>query len=320
MKRAGAAVLVLAVGCAPLDVERRTERGPVLRTYTQEKVLGERLPFARVEAQWPQLTLGFTTADVCRTEHHEEYAEEVISTRSAPGAAAGVSTGGVLTAVGGGLLLGRTAFSNAPDRDAIDRRGRYGASSREVATGWGVALLSLGVPALVAGVVQLYRGGEERQTRKADELVALREVPCQPRPADGVVELAGGSGPPPPPRLTSNGTLVLTADELRGLSFTGLVLDGTPVLLQDEDSERLETFRTCATLLSVPVDPEALAREAKSHPERLRMKRELVRACTTLPGAPAAPLLQAMDAALEVDNDAASETTPESAPTPGSVL
>lgn len=320
MKRAGAAVLVLAVGCTPLDVERRTERGPVLRTYTQEKTLGERLPFARVEAQWPQLTLGFTTADVCRTELHEEYTEEVVSTRSSPGAAAAVSTGGVLTGVGAGLLLGRTAFSDAPDRDAIDREGRYGASSREVATGWGTVLLSLGVPALVAGIVQLYRGGEERQTRKADELLSMREVPCKPQPADGVVELAGGSGPPPPPRLTSNATLVLTADEVRGLSFTGLVLDGTPVLLQEDDSERLETFRTCATLLAAPVDPEALAREAKSHPERLRMKRELVRACTTLPGAPAGPLLDAIDSALAADTGAASGTTPEPSPAPGSVL
>jgi hypothetical protein len=151
-------------------------------------------------------------------------------------------------------------------------------------------------------------------------MVALREVPCQPQPADGVVELAGGSGPPPQPRLTSNGSLVLTADEIRGLTFTGLVLDGTPVLLQDEDRERLETFRTCATLLAAPVDPEALAREAKSHPERLRMKRELVRACTTIPGAPAGPLLQAIEGALEVDSGAASETTPEPSSAPGTVL
>lgn len=298
MKQLGAAVLVLAVGCAPLDVERRTERGRMLRSYTQEKVLGERLPFAEVQAQWPQLTVSFTTADVCQTEHHEEYAEDVISTRSSQGAAAAVSTGGIFTAVGGGLLLGRTGFSDAPDRDAIDREGRFGASSREVATRWGAGLLILGVPALVTGLVLLTRGGEDRETRKADELVALREVPCQPRPADGVVELAGGNGPPPQPRMTSNATLVLTADEVRELSFTGLLLDGAPVQLQADDADRLETFRTCALLLSVPVDAEALAREAKGHPDRLRMKRGLVRACTTLPGAPAGPLLEAIDAAL----------------------
>jgi hypothetical protein len=315
MKRAGAAVLVLAVGCAPLDVERRTERGPVLRTYTQEKRLGERLPFADVQAQWPQLTVSFTTADICRTEQHAEYADEIISTHSSQGAAAAVSTGGVLTAVGGGLLLGRTLFSDTPDRTVIDREGRYGASGREVATGWGAGLLLLGVPALVTGIVQLTRGGETRETRKADELLALREVPCQPQPADGVVELAGGNGPPPPPRMTSNGTLVLTADEMRGLSFTGLVLDGTPVLLQDDARDRLETFRTCATLLSAPVDPGALAREAKEHPERLRMKRGLVQSCTTLPGAPVEPLLRALDAALAGEAPVAPGPTP--APTQG---
>lgn len=315
MKRAGAAVLVLAVGCAPLDVERRTERGPALRTYTQEKTLGERLPFADLQAQWPQLTVSFTTADICRTEQHAEYAEELISTHSSQGAAAAVSTGGVLTAVGGALVLGRSLFSDTPDRTAIDRGGRYGASGREVATGWGAALLIVGVPALVTGIVQLTRSGETRETRKADELVALREVPCQARPADGVVELAGGSGPPPQPRLTSNATLVLTAEEVRGMTFTGLVLDGTPVLLQEDDRDRLETFRTCATLLAVPADPRALAREAKEHPERLRMKRGLARTCTTLPGAPVGPLLEAIDAALAGEDGAASGMTP--APTPG---
>ncbi|WP_253910671.1 hypothetical protein [Pyxidicoccus fallax] len=315
MKRAGAAVLVLAVGCAPLEVERRTERGPVLRTYTQQQRVGERLPFADLQAQWPQLTVSFTTADICRTEQHQEYAEEIISTRSTSGAAAAVSTGGVLTAVGGGLLLGRTLFSDTPDRSAIDREGRYGASNREVATWWGVGLLILGVPALVTGLVGLSRGGETRETRKADEMIALREVPCEPQPADGMVELAGGSGPPPPPRATRNATLVLTADEMRGQTFTGLVLDGTPVLLQEDDRDRLETFRTCATLLALPVDPQALAREAKQHPERLRMRRGLAQACTSLPGAPVGPLLDAIDAALAGEGGAAPGMTP--APTPG---
>ena len=298
MKRAGAAVLVLAVGCAPLDVERRTERGPVLRTYTQEKSLGERQPFADIQAQWPELTVSFTTADICRTEHHEEYSEEIISTYYSRGAAPSVSTGGALTAVGGFLLVGRTLFSDKPRLMAIDRTGHYGASNRELATGWGTALLVLGVPALVTGLVELSRSGEKRETRKMDEMVALREVPCQAQPADGVVELAGGHGPPPPARMTSNAALRLSADEVRGLSFTGLLLDGTPVLLDEEDRDRLETFRTCAILLSAPVNPEALAREAKEHPERLRMRRGLARTCTTLPGAPVRPLLDALDSIL----------------------
>jgi hypothetical protein len=313
MKRLGAAVLVLAVGCAPLDVERRTERGLVLRAYTQEKTLGERLPFADLEAQWPQLSIRFTTADICRTEHHEEYAEEVISTRSSRAAAAAVSTGGIFTAVGGGLLLGRSLFSDSPDRGVIDSEGRYGASSREVATGWGAGLAILGVPALVTGLILLGRSGESRETRKADEMVALREVPCQPQPADGVVELAGGNGPPPQPRLTTHATLVLTADEVRELTFTGLLLDGTPVQLQEDDQDRLETFRTCATLLSAPVDPPALAAEAKSHPDRLRMKQGLARTCATLPGAPVGPLLDAIGAAL--GEEAAPATAPAVEPT-----
>ncbi|WP_434346116.1 hypothetical protein ACN6A1_30990 [Myxococcus virescens] len=298
MKRLGVAVLVMAVGCAPLDVERRTERGPLLRTYSQEKALNERIPFATTQVQWPQLTLAFSSSDICRTEQHGEYAEDIISTHSNTGAAAAVSTGGILTVLGGTLLVGRTLFSDTPNRSAIDEKGRYGASSRDVATGWGLGLLIAGVPAVVAGIVQLSRSGETRKTRKTDELLSLREVPCQPKPVDGVVELAGGPDPQPPPRLTLNGALVLTADEIRRLSFVGLALDGTPVTLEEEDLDRLETFRTCATLLATPVDPEALAGEARSHPDRLRMKRELARGCTTLPGAPAQPLLEAIEGAL----------------------
>lgn len=314
MKRWVASALVLSVGCTPLDMERRTERGPVLRTYLQETQLGERMPFARTEVRWPQLSLRFLTADICRTEQHAEYTEDIITTRSAPGAAGAVSSGGVLTAVGGFLVLGRTLFSNTPDKDSIDRSGHYGAPSRDVATTWGVVLLSLGVPAVVAGIIQLHRGGETKETRKADEMVALREVPCQPKPADGVVELAGGNGPPPEPRATLNGTLVLSADEMRTMSFSGLLLDGAPVLLHDEDRSRMETFRTCASLLAAPVDPEALAREAKTHPNRLRTKRELVRACTTLPGAPAGPLLEAIDSALSLGTGVEPEAKPSPPP------
>ncbi len=298
MKQWGAVVLVAAVGCTPLDVERRTERGPLIRTYSQEKALEERIPFATTQVQWPRLTLAFSSADICRTEQHGEYAEDVVSTRYSRGAAAAVSTGGVFTVLGGALLAGRSLFSETPNRYAIDERGRYGASNREVATGWGVGLLIVGVPAVVAGIVQLSRSGETRETRKADELLSLREVPCQPRPVDGVVELAGGPGPQPPPRLTLNGALVLTADEIRELSFAGLALDGTPVTLEEEDLDRLETFRTCATLLSSPVNPEALAGEARTHPDRLRMKRELARDCAKLPGAPAQSLLDAIEGAL----------------------
>ncbi|MFP2962893.1 hypothetical protein ACLEPN_35265 [Myxococcus sp. 1LA] len=298
MKRLGAVGLVLAVGCTPLDVERRTERGPLLRTYSQEKALNERIPFATTQVQWPQLTLAFSSSDICRTEQHGEYAEDIISRRYDTGAAAAVSTGGILTVLGGVLLVGRTMFSDSPNRSAIDEKGRYGASSRDVATGWGLGLLIVGVPAVVAGIVQLNRGGETRETRKTDELLSLREVPCQPKPVDGVVELAGGPDPQPPPRLTLNGALVLTADEVRELSFSGLALDGTPVTLEEEDLDRLETFRTCATLLATPVDPQALAGEARSNPDRLRVKRELARGCTRLPGAPAQPLLDAIEGAL----------------------
>jgi hypothetical protein len=194
-------------------------------------------------------------------------------------------------------VLGRTLFSNEPDRDTIGPEGHYGPSSRELVTGWGVGLLIVGVPALVTGIVQLASAKEEKQTRKADEVTALHEVPCKPAPAEGMVELSGPRGAVAAPRMTSDGVALFTADELRDKEWTGVLLDGVPVLFHDAGQEQLELFRACLPLLEAPVDPSVLAHEARVTPERLRLKRELIHGCASLPGAPTAPL-EAIDAAL----------------------
>jgi hypothetical protein len=295
--------LVLAVGCAPMQTERRVERGPLLRTYAKQTRLGEQTVAAEVEAQWPRLQLRFTTAEVCRTEQHEEFMENVITERYEPSAGPAISAGAANTVVGAGLLLARPLFSADPDRDVIDREGRYGASSQRVATVWGVALLSLGVPALVTGIVQTLRAGEETETRKADAVVSLREESCNPQPASGTVEFAGGPGAPPEPRALTNGTLELTADEVRGMSFTGVLLGGEPAAISEENQELLATFRICSRVLGEPLEAAALQQE---EPEHLQVMRKRVLGCKVIPGAPVEERVKQLDAAL-----AARGTSPE---------
>jgi len=297
-----AATAALVVGCAPMQAERRVERGPVLRTYAKEEVLGQRTLAATAEARWPKLTLRLITSDVCRLEQREEYVENTITEHYEPSAAPAISGGAANAAVGLGLLLARPLFSNEPDRDAIDREGRYGASSRKIATGWGVALVSLGVPSLVTGVVQLLRSGEETQTRKADAVVSLREEACHPRPATGTLEFAGGPGAPPTPRTITDGVLELTADELLTMSFAGVLIDGEPAAMSDEDQELVSTFRLCSRVLAEPMTPEALAKEDVSH---LQLVRKRVVGCKAISGAPAEDRLKLLDAALAAQGSAA---------------
>lgn len=287
--------LALTVGCAPMQAEHRTERGPLLRTYSKEVSLGDRTLAAHAEAKWPKLLLHFTTSEVCRTEQHEEYVENVITEHYDASAGPAISAGAANTAVGAGLLLARSLFSDAPKTNVIDREGHYGASSRSVASVWGVVLLSLGAPALVTGIIQTLRSGEEKETRKADSVVSLREEPCRPQPATGTVEFAGGPGTPPEPRPLTNGTLELTADEVRGMSFTGVLVGGEPAAMSEEDQERLTTFKLCSRAVAEPLEPAALANEEVEHLQALRNR---VAGCKAIPGAPVDEWLKTLDAAL----------------------
>lgn len=297
-----AGVLALGVGCAPMQTERRVERGPLLRTYTKEDVLGQQRVAATVEARWPRLTLRLVSSDVCRTEQHEEYVENVITESYESSAAPAVSAGAANTAVGAGLLLARPLFSNEPDRDSIDREGRYGASSRKIATGWGVALVALGVPALVTGIIQMARSGEETETRKADTVVSLREEACRPQPASGTLEFAGGEGVSPEPRALVDGRLELTADEVRGMSFVGVLLNGEPAAISEEDLALFSTFRLCSRVLAEPLEPSALAQEDVG---RLQVLRRRLLDCKAIPEAPVEEPLKLVDAALAAHGNSA---------------
>lgn len=302
MKRLVAGVTLLAVaGCAPLQTETRTERGPLLRTYQKEVSLGQRTVAGSVQAQWPRVVVHLETADACRTELHEEYAEEVITEHHDPSAAPALSAGASAAAVGAGLLLARPLFSDAPDTDAIDRSGHYGASSRKRATVWGVVLLGIGVPSLVTGIVQVARSGEERQTRKVDTVASLHDSACNARPAHGVVEVVG-RGAQVPARSVTDGTLTLSAEELRGVSAAGLVLDDTPVALSDEDAALLNAFSACAQLQGLPMDAQTLGQQSL---EQLMGMRAVAAQCASVPGAPGRQWMDAIDSAVSAANGGA---------------
>lgn len=305
MKRLVVGLMALTVGCAPMQVERRTERGPLLRTWKQEVKLGQRTVAATLAADWPRLDVKLVSADACRSEVHEEYAEEVVTVRSDTSAAPTIAGGLAQVGLGGGLLLATPLFSDEPDRGAIDREGRYGASSRKIATGWGVALVALGLPSLITGFVRLASGGEERELRKVDTVASLRDEPCDARPAQGVVQFVG-AGLESAPRHVSDGTLSVSAEALGGASVAGLLLDGEPVAISTQDAALLEAFSACVRLQGRPMEPEALAAQEL---EQLVALRSLAARCEDVPGSPGARWMEAVDAALRAQAEA--EAMPE---------
>jgi hypothetical protein len=116
------------------------------------------------------------------------------------------------------------------------------------------------------------------------------------------VEFIGGPGPQPEARPLTHGTLELTADEVRGMSFVGLLVDGEPAPLSEEDQELLATFRLCSRTLAEPLDPTTLASEEV---EQLQALRKRVVACKAIPGAPVEQPLQALDTALSAHGEKA---------------
>jgi hypothetical protein len=123
----------------------------------------------------------------------------------------------------------------------------------------------------------------------------MREEACQPRPATGTLEFAGGPGAPPTPRTMTDGVLELTADELRTMSFAGVLIDGEPAAMTDEDQERVSIFQRCSRVLAEPMTAEALAREDVA---QLQVVRKRVVGCKDIAGAPVEDRLKLLDAAL----------------------
>ncbi len=303
MRRLCGAVALVWAGCVHVEVDKRVERGPLLRRFERPAV-AEGGILAEVGARWPTLKVSIASYDRCLTQQVEEYAEEHIVERTAQSAGPALAMGITTSLIGGGLLLGRPLFSEAPNRSVIDGAGRYGPSDRQLATGWGVTFIALGAPALVVGILSYVQSGEEVTIHKGEQVVGVTERQCNVRPIDGEVVLDGtrrrarpeaAAAPPdwsaaePVAEKTSGGIATFDAAVLSGQSIDGLRFNGRPVELTTHARAALDAFSACLGA-QPPERVEELSTDALV--EKLRAARE----CRAVEGAPAADWLSRLEA------------------------
>jgi len=315
-----AAGVLLGSSCAGVVSETRTERGPLLRTYERQ---GSKEPAGlrgEVNALWPRLEVRVLASSVCRSEVVREYAEEVVTERSAKAAGPSLAMGVTTLAVGSALLLLRGSFSADPDFSVIDGSGHYGASQRQVATGWGIGLVLAGAPSILVGALGLFQSGESVSKRLVDQVSDARESRCDEYLVNGDLAVLGPNGPQKGV-ATQQGKVSLPPEALRG-TVVGLTLDGQPVWLDSEDEGELEAFRACARVL--PLGDDAALGQMPV-PE-LIVKLEAAKQCSSLPGTggeeAAARLASALAAKAppesETFEEAMSTLSPSVTLTPGS--
>jgi hypothetical protein len=278
-KALAAAGVLLGSSCAEVVSESRREPGPLLRSFERPVVKEPAGLRAEVHAQWPSLEVRVLSSSVCRTEVVREYDEEVVTERSAKAAGPSLVLGVTTAAVGAALLLFRGSISSAPDTSVIDGSGHYGASPQQIATGWGIGLVVVGVPSIALGALGLAQSGEGVSKRLVDQVSDVKESRCDEEPVNGKLAVVGPGGPQEG-RATQDGKVTLPVEALRG-TVVGLSLDGQPVALDAEDEEVLEAFRACARVLPLG-DDAALGQ--MSAPE-LVVKLEAAQRCAVLPGA-----------------------------------
>jgi hypothetical protein len=296
VRAAGAAALLLLLlgsSCAQVVSSTRRERGPLLRSFERQYAKETAGYRAELRAQWPSLELSLVSSSVCHTEAVREYAEEVITERSSPGAAPSIATGATMAVVGAALLLFRGAISDVPDTSYIDSGGRYGPSPRRIATVWAIPLLVIGVPSAAAGAVGLFQVGETTTKGTVDQVSDVRESRCDEQPANGTLAVMGPNGKIDA-RATQEGKVVLPLEVLKG-TVVGLELDGQPVSVDPEDAEVLEAFRACGRLLPLP-DDAALGNASALV---LRFRLEEAQRCARIPGAGGGEAATRLTALLE---------------------
>ncbi|MBK7862051.1 MAG: hypothetical protein IPJ65_26210 [Archangiaceae bacterium] len=149
MRAAWLVLPLMVVGCAGMEENVRTERGPLLKTFERPRVVeGGVSGKVSVEPSGAKLTLELEGYDTCRTEKVEEYAEDKIHEHRGSGAGAGLSAGVGFTGAAAILLGVSYALSGEPNRSKIDGGGNYGAPPRILARNWSIALFCIGIPTL----------------------------------------------------------------------------------------------------------------------------------------------------------------------------
>jgi hypothetical protein len=272
------ALIVLAValtGCASLDKTTRVERGPLLRTFERPQVLEGGVK-AEVRATWPALNVSLVGFDTCRSQQVEEYAEERITEKRGQAAGPAISLGLIGTLGGGGLLALTPVFDNQPSTRIIDEGGRYGPSTRTYTVAVGITMVSVGVPALVVGLIQALRSGEDTEVTKVEQIRTQRDARCNDRPIDGPVEVVGERGKTAQ-AVATKGEAAFEPAALAGDTPTGLKFYGRDVELDPASSLILEGFFACGAL-----DKEAVPVPAELSSGLLVRRIERVRACRTV--------------------------------------
>ena len=283
-----AALVLAASSCTHIEVDKRVERGPTLRTFERDLAAEGGLA-GQVEAKWPQLSVQVSAYDLCRTHKVEEYVEETITERTATSSGPALALGVTSTLVGAGLYLARPLFPGDPNTRVIDQGGNYGPSQRQVFTGWSIGFVIVGVPALVVGVLGYSQAGEDVQTRKVEQVVSATEQRCHSRPVNGKLELSDSGGSAPLARDTTGAQAVFQADELRTHPVDRLLFNGRAVEVSGNGMALIDAFRACVglaapTLLEELPRAELVARLAQA------------RQCRTVEGGPGAQAASALDA------------------------
>ncbi|MCA2978547.1 MAG: hypothetical protein INH41_24350 [Myxococcaceae bacterium] len=286
-------VVLLALaggGCVRVENTVRTERGPLLRTFTRAQVLPGAV-HAGLRVRWPTLALEVTERDVCLDTTIEEYAEERITERSSPAAGPALSTG-LATTLGAGLLFGLSFIvSAAPDTSLIDTAGRYGPSLRQQLQGYTLLSLGIGLPALAVGAVAMLRSGEDVEARRVEQEASQRQAPCNPRPVTGAVTAKGPTG------LSVSVPVRDGVGELLATGLPGpvdeLVLGDRPVELDEAGLLTLAAFSAC-----VVVEAEGARAPESLGDGALVARAERLRACNQVRGAEVEGPLAAAEAEL----------------------
>ncbi len=280
-------LLALLSSCAPLEATTRTERGPLLRTYTRPQVLTGGAT-AEVRAQWPTLKLTVSAHDTCRAEAVEAYAEERITERTARPAGPALATG-IANVLAAGVLFGVSlAVSGVPNVSVIDEAGRYGASTRQYVQGASLVTLLVGVPALVVGLVGVARSGTEVELQTSEQVVSQRDARCNERPAEGAVTLLGSRGVVAR-GLARDGAVDFDAAALLGAPES-IQLEGADVQLDDDARAVLWGFGACAQLARSGERPLDALGEGE-----LLARAEALRQCRVVRGAEVSGAIRAVD-------------------------
>jgi hypothetical protein len=284
-------IAALLTGCATADESVRTERGPLLRTFERPSIV-EGGVHGKLTADWPSMKLELQGYDTCRTEKIEEYAEDKIHERKGAGAGASISAGVVFTAASAIVFGVSYVLSNDPNMQRIDGAGNYGAPPRTTARAWSIGLLCVGVPALVVGLVQGLRTGEEIETVKVEEVSNQRDEQCHQRAVDGPVWLRASNGTPVGPLTSTHGAVTIDAASLK-TDVDAFYFYEREVGLDDASESLLAAFNGCTRL-----ERESAAALDALSMGALVKRLEAARACRQIRGEAVAPEVQRLEGEL----------------------